>query len=155
VPVDPDALDLPTLVSLAGAASDRFLIDRLRTAGFDGIRLSHGYVIQRLIEASPTINELAAQLGVTQQAASKTVVEMEGLGLVERRADAVDSRMRRVALSDRGRAVLEAGRAARRELEASLDSPDLAAARRTLVALLDRTGALDEVRGRRARLPAL
>ena len=153
MPIDPDDLDLATLVSLAGAATDRWIIERLRAAGFDGIRVSHGYVIQRLIETSPTIGELAIQLGVTQQAASKTVVEMERLRLVERTADPTDSRVRRVSLTPHGRAVLDAGRAARREVDDSLDAVDLASTRRTLIALLDKTGGLDEVRGRRARLP--
>ena len=43
------------------------------------------------------MGELAEALGVTQQAASKSVLELEKLGYVERQPDLVDSRVRRIA----------------------------------------------------------
>ena len=85
--VNPAELDLPTLVSLAGSAANQHLLRRLHEDGYAGVRTSHGYVIQNLIDAAPTVGELAARLGVTQQAASKSVVEMEGMGLVTRVPD--------------------------------------------------------------------
>lgn len=151
--LDPADLDLPTLAALAGEAANRHLLARLHAAGFDGIRVSHGYIVQRLITAEPTVGELAEQLGVTQQAASKSVTELETLGYVERRPDATDSRVRRVALSDRGRAMLAQARADRRALERCV-AGDLAAAKSALVALLDATGELPDVRARRAKPPA-
>ena len=45
-------------------------------------------------------------------AGSKAVRELEALGYVERWSDPADGRVRRVALTEKGRAVLEAGRAA-------------------------------------------
>ena len=69
--VNPAELDLPTLVSLAGAAANQHLLRRLHEDGYPGVRTSHGYVIQNLIERTPTVGELAGRLGVTQQAASK------------------------------------------------------------------------------------
>jgi DNA-binding MarR family transcriptional regulator len=151
--LDPAQLDLPTLAALAGEAANRHLLSRLHAAGFDGIRVSHGYVIQRLVDDEPTVGELAEQLGITQQAVSKSVAELETLGYVRRRVDAADSRVRRVALSERGRAMLARGRADRRALEKSV-AGDLAAAKEVLVALLEVTGALPDVRTRRARPPA-
>ena len=149
----PEELDLPTLAALAGAAANQHLLRRLRNDGYAGVRTSHGYVIQNLIDESPTVGELADRLGVTQQAASKTVVEMEALRLVARVPDAADSRVRRVQLTDEGRALLAAGRAARAELERAVgaDVGDLGAARRALVSLLEHTGDLAAVTRRRVR----
>jgi DNA-binding MarR family transcriptional regulator len=148
--LDPADFDLATLAALAGEAANRHLLDRLRAAGFDGIRISHGYVIQRLVDDEPTVGELAEQLGVTQQAVSKSVAELESLGYVTRRVDAADSRMRRVVLSERGHAMLAQTRADRRTLETRLGR-DLAQAKDALIRLLAETGDLDRVVRRRAR----
>jgi DNA-binding MarR family transcriptional regulator len=151
--LDPDELDLPTLAALAGSAANQHLLQRLRDQGYTGVRTSHGYVIQNLIEESPTVGELADRLGVTQQAASKTVVEMEALGLVTRVPDPGDSRVRRVTLAARGQALLAAGRAARGELEQAVEAEvgDLVAAKRALVSLLAQTGQMAAVLRRRVR----
>ena len=152
----PAELDLPTLAALAGSAVNQHLLRRLHEDGYAGVRTSHGYVIQNLIDETPTVGELAARLGVTQQAVSKTVVEMESLGLVARVADPADNRVRRVTLAARGEALLAAGRAARAELERTVTSDvgDLAAAKRALVSMLQHTGDLAAVARRRVRMAA-
>jgi DNA-binding MarR family transcriptional regulator len=152
-PIDPAALDLPTLVALTGDAVTAHLLARVRGGGFAGVRGSHGYVIQLLVTDEATIGELAEGLGVSQQAASKTVGDMEALGLVERHADAGDHRIRRIALSARGRELLDAGRRERAALQEAVapSARDLAATRRVLVALLDASGGRDAVTRRRAR----
>jgi DNA-binding MarR family transcriptional regulator len=151
--VNPTELDLPTLVALAGTAANQYLLRRLHEQGYNGVRTSHGYVIQNLIDEAPTVGELAARLGVTQQAASKVVVEMEAMGLVTRDPDRSDSRVRRVALTPRGQALLIAGRAARAALEHAVGAEvgDLAAAKGALIALLEHTGDLAAISRRRAR----
>jgi DNA-binding MarR family transcriptional regulator len=153
--LDPLELDLPTLVALAGAAANEHLLGRLREQGYAGVRTSYGYVIQNLIDQTPTVGELAVRLDVTQQAASKAVLEMEGLDLVSRIPDETDSRVRRVALTSHGQALLDAGRAARAELESAVAAEvgDLSHAKRVLVSLLEHTGALPPVTRRRATPP--
>lgn len=150
--VDPLSLDLATLAVLTGDAATAHLLQRIRDAGHPGIRVSHGYIIQRLVDAEPTVGELGEALGVTQQAASKSINELEDLGYVERRTDGVDSRVRRVTLTAKGLDVLAVGRRARAELEAALPGRDLIAAKRALADLLHRVGGLEAVRGRRAPL---
>ena len=150
--LDPTTIDLPTLVSLAGTTANAHLLDQLHEAGFDGIRISHGYVIQYLVEGEPTIGELADRLGITQQAVSKTVAELESLGYVSRRVDAGDSRVRRVTLSDRGHAMLAQSRADRLTLEHAVDG-DIGEAKRVLVRLLEVTGSLDAIASRSAPPP--
>jgi DNA-binding MarR family transcriptional regulator len=57
----------------------------VRARGFDGLRHAHGYVVQRLIEGERPVGALAAELGVSRQAVSKSVTELERLGYVARR----------------------------------------------------------------------
>lgn len=101
------------------------------------------------------IGELAEALSITQQGASKHVVQLEELGWIERFGDAQDARVRRIRLTDAGRRVIEDARRVRAELDEHLagkvGAADLAATRRTLAALLGLTG--DDVRARERRVP--
>ena len=156
--LDPASIDLPTLTALAGASANEYLLARVRGAGHESIRMSHGYVFQHLIGGSPTVSELAEALGVTQQAASKSVLELEKLGYVERRPDPADSRVRFIALTAKGRAVIARGRAARAKLEADLAAEiglrAMAQARRAMLALLERTGGIAAIANRRVKPPS-
>ena len=154
-PVQPSAVDLATLSALAGDLSSEYLLQRVRERGHPFVRISHGYVFQHLIDGTPTVTELAQRLGVTQQAASKAIVELEQLGYIVRQADSVDNRVRRVTLTAAGREIVEAGRDARGVLESRLrelaGDDDLAAAKRALAVLLAEVGGIEAVRGRRVR----
>ncbi len=156
--VRPEDLDVATLALLAGAAATERLLDDVRRDGHPDLRAAHGYVFQHLIDRTPTVGELAEALEVTQQAASKSVAELESLGYVARAPDPDDQRVRRVRLTERGRAAVAAGRTARARLEERLAeavSDDARSAARTaLGALLDLSGGTDAVRSRRARPPA-
>ena len=156
--LDPESIDLPTLTALAGASANEYLLARLRGAGHESIRMSHGYVFQHLIGGSPTVSDLAEALGVTQQAASKSVLELEKLGYVVRQPDLADSRVRRIALTAKGRSIIARGRAARAKLEAELAAEigprAIADARRAMLALLERTGGIAAIANRRVKLPS-
>src|SRR3954463_3015348 len=121
------------------------MVERLRVEHPD-IRYGHGFLIQQLVEGPRPVGEIAANLGVTSQAVSKTVRELEALGYADRRPDPADGRIRRVALTKRGRAVLEAGRAVRAEINAELiaelGEKRVIAAARVLRAALDSRGAM-------------
>ncbi len=119
-PLRPDDLDLATLTMLTGEAARMMITAAVRAAGYADIRPAHGYVFQRLIGNRPTITGIARDLGMTQQGASKLVVELETLGYVRREADPADSRARRVVLTRRGRDCIEAARAARADLQQTL-----------------------------------
>jgi DNA-binding MarR family transcriptional regulator len=147
--IDPESLDLATLTALAGGAVERQVLAALHDAGFAGVRAAHGFVVQRLIESEPTVSELAAELGVTQQAASKTVAEMERIGIARRVADPADQRARRVRLTDRGREMVAESRRRRAEFDAAGTVAEVATARRVLLAVLERAGGLDAARERR------
>lgn len=145
--------DLPVLVSLAGAAVDAHVLRVLDRHGLTGLRVRHGYVVQRLLVAPATATDLAADLGVTQQAMSKTVAELVRLGYVRTTVDPADRRRRPVELTEAGRRTVTVARRARAVLSRSLrrrvDPDALAAAGdvvHELLGLLD----LDESVTRRA-----
>ena len=111
--MSPSLIDL---ASLAGGAVDGHVIAALERAGHSGLRARHGYVVQRLLAGDRTVTEIARSLGVTQQATSKTVAELERLGCVERRVDPGDARRRSLALSPRGLEAVDVARSARAHL---------------------------------------
>lgn len=153
--IEPTSVDLATLSTLAGDVSSEYLLQRVRERGHPFVRISHGYVFQHLIVGTPTVSELAQLLGVTQQAASKAVVELEQLGYIVRQGDSGDNRVRRVTLTPAGRKAVEIGRDVRAVLEARMrelvGGADLDAAKRVIAVLLDEVGGIEAVRGRRVR----
>ncbi|HMM94800.1 MAG: MarR family transcriptional regulator [Micrococcales bacterium] len=155
--IRPEDLDLTVLAAIAGAAAGDAVLAGLHDAGYPGVRAGHGYVVQVLLRDSPTVGELALELGVSQQAVSKTVGELERLGHVTRRPAPEDARVRRIELTDRGRGLVEETRARRAALvdrvRAAVGSEPLEAASRALVALLDAAGAREQVVARRVRPP--
>jgi DNA-binding MarR family transcriptional regulator len=150
-------LDLGLTALFAGQTIGDAVRARLEARGFGGLRPSHGFLVQRLMEDEQSIAALAAALGVTQQAVSKTVAELERLGYVRRRADPRDRRVRLVALTDRGRQAVQAAREERAAVEAELRERlgprRVAAATRVLREVLDLHGATAAVRTRRVRPP--
>jgi DNA-binding MarR family transcriptional regulator len=148
-------LDLGLAALFAGRAIAETIRRRVEARGFTGVRFSHGFLVQRLVEDEQSIAALAAALDVTQQAISKTVAELERLGYVRRRPDPRDARVRLVALTDRGRAMVAATREERAAVEAemreALGPRRVAAATRVLREALDLHGGTAAVRTRRVR----
>jgi len=100
-------------------------MERTLKAGFKGVRESHGYVIQRLIESEQTITELARRMEVPQQAASKMVTELIGLWIIKAISDK-DRRSKRICLSKRGWRCVQLGRQTRERMDERLiDSAEL------------------------------
>jgi DNA-binding MarR family transcriptional regulator len=158
MPDDPlPQLDLGLSALFAGQTIAAVVRDRLEARGFAGLRVSHGFLVQRLLEDEQSIAALAGALGVTQQAVSKTVSELERLGYVRRRPAPRDARVRLVGLTDRGRSAVDAAREERAAVEAELRERlgprRVAAATRVLREVLDLHGATAAVRTRRVRPP--
>ena len=149
--------DLPLAALFAGWAMADEVQRRIAADGMGDLRFADGVVFQHLVPGPLAIGALAERLGVTQQAASKSVADLERRGYVERAAGAEDARVRRVSLTERGRAAIEAGRRHRAALQAELAGklgPRRAeAARRLLADVAAELGAGAAVRGRRVRPP--
>ncbi|HEX2316714.1 MAG TPA: MarR family winged helix-turn-helix transcriptional regulator [Thermomonospora sp.] len=89
----------------------RVLIDALHEElarqGHPDLRPMHGFVFQAIGPGGTTAAELGRLLGVSKQAAGKTVDSLERLGYLERAADAADARRKVVRLTPRGLDALE------------------------------------------------
>lgn len=98
--------ELPLL--LIGAF--RSLIDELhRTLAEDGhgeARPLHGFALQAIGPDGSTASELGRRLGVSKQAAAKTVGSLEGAGYVCREPDPTDGRAVRLLRTPRGEEML-------------------------------------------------
>ena len=107
-------LDFTSAVTLLGDAMSRVVLQALEGTG---LRHAHGYLIQRLLVAPATATEIAADLGITQQAVSKSVKELVTLGLVEFVQDTKDNRRRPVQLTKQGRQAVDISRQTRRAID--------------------------------------
>lgn len=153
-PADPAKLELTHVAFFVGSLANTWVLEELKRAGFQGVRQSHGYLIQHLIERPRAVGELAGLLGVSQQAVSKSVAELEEAGVIES-VPSDDARVRRVRLSSEGERSVRLARTLRRKLERRLErrcgSADLETARRVLVLALEELGGTDAVKRRRVR----
>jgi DNA-binding MarR family transcriptional regulator len=147
--------DLVLWTQLLAESLNARIIEALRARGHPELRYSHGFLFQQLVEGARPVGEIAVNLGVTSQAVSKAVRELEALGYVTREADAADARVRRVTLTPRGRDAVEASREIRVSLNArfasALGEDRVEAAAGTLAGAVDALGGLDAVHGRRVR----
>jgi DNA-binding MarR family transcriptional regulator len=84
----------------------RLLIDELHAElgrqGHPDIRPMHGFVMQAIGPHGTTAVELGRTLGVTKQAAGKTIETLERIGYVQRAPDPDDTRRKLVRLTPYG-----------------------------------------------------
>jgi DNA-binding MarR family transcriptional regulator len=90
----------------------RAIIDELHAElarlGFADLRPAHGFAMQAIGIGGTTATEAARRLGVSKQAAGKTIDRLAELGYVERAGDAADRRRKLVRLTPRGIGALTA-----------------------------------------------
>lgn len=91
-------------------AAFRAIIDAahadLARHGHAGVKPLHGFVFQAIGARGTTAVELGARLGVSKQAAGKTIANLEKQGYIERAADPDDARRKLVRLTAKGLDVL-------------------------------------------------
>ncbi len=154
--VDLGALDTSYLALFVGLRANALVLEHLDARGFADIKESDGYVVQHLVEGPRTITELARRLGVSQQAASKSVADLKKRRLITVGASA-DGRARAVRLSERGLAVVAEARKARLAIERRVSracaGDELDATRKTLTSILEVLGGVNSVRDRRVPRP--
>ena len=88
----------------------------LAAHGYERIRPIHDFAMHSVLAGADTTSELARQLGVSKQAAAKTVAFLEAEGYVTSETDQRDSRRRRLQVTDRGRALMLTGQQVFNEL---------------------------------------
>ncbi len=98
---DPPGFELPLRLLLGF----RVLIDELHAElarqGHPDMRPMHGFVFQAVGPGGTTAAELGRRLGISKQAAGKTIDSLEQLGYLEREPDPRDARRKIVRLTDR------------------------------------------------------
>jgi DNA-binding MarR family transcriptional regulator len=103
------------------AMAFRSLIDelhaQLRERGFRDIRPAFGFVLLSARDQATTVNDVAALMGMTKQAASKLIDVMESANYVRKVEHPEDSRARLIALTARGQRLLATVEDIYRELE--------------------------------------
>jgi DNA-binding MarR family transcriptional regulator len=155
-PSTPD-LDLSLLALFAGWTMADELRRRMTAQGSGDLRFNDGVVLQHVLAAPLSITDLAERMGVTQQAASKAVADMERRGLLVREPSPGDARVKLLHLTDRADRAVQAARAQRAALDAELadefGADRIDQTRALLAAIVARFDVDESVRGRRVRPP--
>ena len=99
---EPPGFELPLLLF----AGFRVLIDDLHAElarrGHPDVRPAYGFAMQAIGAPGATASEIGRRLGVSKQAAGKTVDRLENLGYIERVDDPADARRKLIRLTPRG-----------------------------------------------------
>ncbi|MFF6957371.1 MULTISPECIES: MarR family transcriptional regulator [unclassified Streptomyces] len=97
-----DAMSLSAALLAATGSLVEDIHNGVVALGYTDLRPTHGFVFSRLAPSGATVTEIAEHLGVTRQAASQIVDELERKGYVERRPHPDDARARLVVLTPQG-----------------------------------------------------
>jgi DNA-binding MarR family transcriptional regulator len=89
---------------------------KLAAHGYARIRPIHDFAMHAILAGADTTLALARELGVSKQAAAKTVAFLESEGYVTGETDDRDSRRRRFTVTDEGHALLRTGQQVFNEL---------------------------------------
>lgn len=117
----------------------RHMLEALHERGFDDFDAAYLTVFQYPGPQGSRPSELASRLGMSKQALNHVLGRLERLGYLERLPDPDDLRSKRVALTARGIAIIEAIREAVAEVETiwaeQLGPPRFAQLRELLIEL--------------------
>lgn len=116
------ASTLQVLFKVSRLLDERALARIAERRGGLPLRPSHTKLLPHISLAGTRVSDLAERLGVSKQAVSQLVDELEELGVLARLADPDDARARRVVFTERGRKGFFEGLAVLRELEAELET---------------------------------
>lgn len=131
---------LQLLFKAARLLDERALELAARRTGGPRMRRSHTSLLPHIDLAGTRITDLADRLGVSKQAASQLVDDLEAAGVLAREPDPDDARARRVVFTAQGRQGLLEGLALLRDMEAelaaSIGDESMAELRRALLGIL-------------------
>jgi DNA-binding MarR family transcriptional regulator len=140
--------DVAPAIGAASRAMIAAMMARLGTRGFAGLTPAFAGLIPLLDATGARATALAQQAGVTKQAMSQLVRELENRGYVEQARDPIDTRAKIVRLTRRGVALREACLKVRGEIHAlaadALGESRLARLRSDLMHLASMLGKPDQ-----------
>jgi DNA-binding MarR family transcriptional regulator len=115
-PAPPD--DLAPVINAAGRSLIAAMMAGVARRGFEGMTPAFASLMPLLDATGARPTELARRAGITKQAISQLVRELERRGYVEQVADPTDTRAKIVRLTERGVALRAACFDVRQELDA-------------------------------------
>jgi DNA-binding MarR family transcriptional regulator len=83
----------------------------LAKRGHPDVRANHEFAMRAIQSGAGSAVEVAGKLGITKQAAAKTIATLEARGYVIRETDPADGRRRPLLLTRRGQEMLDQGQA--------------------------------------------
>lgn len=101
-PPDTPGFELPLLLFAGFRALIDALHAELAAQGHPDMRPAHGFAMQAIGLDGATASEVGRLLGISKQAAGKTVDRLVALGYAERATDSADGRRKLVRLTPRG-----------------------------------------------------
>jgi len=125
------------LIVLAERHLAEALQARLLSAGFEDHRLVHHNVMAHVTYEGIRLTDLAERAGITKQAMSELVIDLERLGYLQRTADPQDGRAKLINFTDKGVAAVKAATGAFEEMNAILGDKAARALRRGLLTILE------------------
>jgi DNA-binding MarR family transcriptional regulator len=81
----------------------------LAAQGYPDVRPVHEFAIRAIDAGAGSASDLGRQLGVSKQAAAKTIAVIEERGYVAGEPDPADGRRRRLTVTRKGKALMRAG----------------------------------------------
>jgi DNA-binding MarR family transcriptional regulator len=140
-PLQVRPVPLGTLLSSAGHRLAAELDASLAEAGFADLRAAHAPVFMAIEPDGSRVTDLAVRTRMTKQAMGELVRYLTERGYVSVTTDESDRRVKRVALTDRGWAVVDTGERViadfDRWLESSVGGDAVNALRDTLVRIIE------------------
>ena len=95
----------------------RGMLERLHAQGFDDLEMAHMNLLLYPGPQGARPSELAAERGISKQAANYLLGQLEQLGYLQRQPDANDGRSKRIILTDRGEQAAQTIRDAVKDIE--------------------------------------
>jgi DNA-binding MarR family transcriptional regulator len=115
------------------------VVAELERQGHPGVTATHEFALRAIDEGAYSASGLGRSLGVSRQAAAKSIAALEELGYVERKSDPLDARRKRLTVTTRGYEMAKIGGAVfddlRKRWMARLGQPQLEALESGLAAL--------------------
>lgn len=78
------------------------VITELERRGHPGVTATHEFALRAIDDGARSASDLGRRLGVSKQAAAKTITALELLGYLDRRPDPADARRKELRVTARG-----------------------------------------------------
>ena len=85
------------------------VVEGLAAEGFSDVRPAHDFAMRAIVAGADSASGLAGRLGVSKQAAAKTIELLVERGYVDRTVDPADARRKRLSITARGDRVMQRG----------------------------------------------